>query len=138
MTAVVAVPFRKTTMKALIASLLLVAACASSGTHTGQGSPAFSLLTVHNQRTEDAIIWVTRDGYRGRRLGQVNGLATATFVLTEMDAPVAADVRFLAASFVQEKSVLSDPVIVERGATYEWKLFSGIGHEAISASYARR
>jgi type IV secretory pathway TrbF-like protein len=79
------------------------------------------------------------DGFKGRRLGQVNGLTTATFVLTEADAPIAADVQFLAASFVRGgHSVLSDPVIVRRGATYDWKLLSAYGHDAITANYSTR
>jgi hypothetical protein len=125
-------------MKALIALLLFAGACASSGTHIGGKSPVFSLLTVHNQRTEQATVYVMHDGYKGRRLGEVGGLGTATFILTEIDAPIATDVQFLAASFVNGPTMLSDPIIVQRGATYDWKLLSARGHDVISASYARR
>jgi hypothetical protein len=126
-------------MKPLIASLLFAAACASSGTHVGESPPAVSLLTVHNERPDEATIYVMHDGYKGRRLGEVNGLATTTFVLTESDAPIAADIQFLAASFrLGGHSILSDPVIVQRGATYDWKLLSAYGHDALSARYSTR
>jgi len=112
-------------MRQLVASLLLLAACASSGTHPGEDTRAVSILTVRNQRTEDLTIYVMHDGYKGRRLGQVTGLASATFVLNEMDAPVATDLQFLAMSFVSGGSELSDPVLAEHGASYEWRLTPG-------------
>lgn len=126
-------------MKALIASLLFAGACASSGTHVGETPTAVSRLIVHNQRPEDAIIYVMHSGSRGRRLGEVTGLASATFVLTQLDAPIAGDVQFLAASFVRGgHSTLSDPVNVQRGASYEWKLFATPGHDVVTAHYASR
>jgi hypothetical protein len=66
-----------------------------------------------------------RDGYKGRCLGQVNSLATATFVLNELDAPPATDLQFLAVSFVAGGSELSDPVQVVLGSSYEWKVAPG-------------
>src|SRR5690349_3426311 len=99
MTATVTVQLLETPMKALIAFLLLVGACASSGVHGGGASPNYSVLTVHNERSEDLTIYVMRSGTKGRRLGDVTGLNSATFVLTESDAPIAADIQFLAASF---------------------------------------
>src|SRR5690348_15056199 len=123
-------------MRAILASLLLAGACASSGNRVGGDARPASLLIVHNERTEDATIYVMHDGYRGRRLGGVNGFMTATFVLTEDDVPLATDVQFLAASFGHSgRPVLSDPVIVQRGATYDWKLGSARGHDAMTASY---
>jgi hypothetical protein len=65
------------------------------------------------------------DGYKGRRLGQVTALESATFVLNEIDAPVATDLRFLAMSFVDGRSELSDPVLAVHGASYEWRLAPG-------------
>lgn len=122
-------------MRALFAVLLLAGGCAS-GMHKSEESPAVSLLTVHNQRSEDETIYVMHDGYRGRRLGDVAGLNSATFVLTGLDVPVQATVQFLAASFSRAgHSVLSDPVVVERGATYDWKLFATPGHEIVTASF---
>ena len=112
-------------MRPLVASLLLLAACASSGTHRSENTEAVSILTVRNQRTEDLTIYVMHDGYKGRRLGQVTALASATFVLNEMDAPASADLQFLAMSFVTGGSELSDPILAVRGASYEWKLAPG-------------
>jgi len=122
-------------MKALFAVLLLAGACAS-GIHESEESPAVSLLTVHNGHSEDETIYVMHDGSKGRRLGRVGGLNSATFVLTSLDVPLQARVQFLAASFSREgHSALSEPVIVERGATYDWKLFATPGHEVITASF---
>jgi hypothetical protein len=122
-------------MKALFAVLLLATACASR-IHEGEESPAVSLLTVHNERSEDETIYVLHDGSKGRRLGRVAGLNSATFVLTRLDVPLEATVQFLAASFSREgHSVLSDPVVVQRGATYDWKIFAAPGHEVITANF---
>lgn len=122
-------------MKALLVALLFAGACVS-GIHESEESPAVSLLTVHNEHGEDETIYVMHDGSKGRRLGRVGGLNSATFVLTRLDVPLQATVRFLAASFSRDgHSVLSDPVVVARGATYDWKLFAAPGHEVITASF---
>ena len=112
-------------MRPLVASLLILTACASSGTRVRENTEAVSILTVRNQRTEDLTIYVMHDGYKGRRLGQVTALESATFVLNEMDAPAATDLQFLAVSFVSGGSELSNPILVARGASYEWKLAPG-------------
>lgn len=126
-------------MKGLLASLLLAGACASSGAGVLEQAPAASILTVHNGRTEEETIYVVRDGYQGRRLGRVNGLSTTTFVLTEFDVPLATDVQFLATSFTgAARAILSDRVIVQRGASYDWKLSSTTGQDVISAGYRTR
>lgn len=139
MTATVTVQLLETPMKALIASLFLAGACASSGMHGGATSPTYSFLTVHNERSEDLTIYVMRSGTKGRRLGDVTGLNSATFALSESDAPIAADIQFLAASFVRSgHSVLSDPVTVQPGARYDWKLFAPRGHDVITAAYSVR
>ena len=123
-------------MKALLVVPLLLAGACASVMHPSEETPAVSLLTVHNQRPEDETIYVVRDGSKGRRLGTVAGLNSATFVLTPLDVPLAASVQFLAASFRRDgHSVLSDPVVVQQGATYDWKLFATPGHEVITASY---
>jgi hypothetical protein len=124
-------------MRSLVASLLLLVACASSGAHVGGEQPAVSILTVQNQRTEDLTIYVMHDGYKGRRLGQVTGLASATFILSELDAPPSTDVQFLAMSFVSAASELSDPVIAARGASYEWRLAPGKNHQFAFRRYQR-
>ena len=116
-------------MRSLVASLLFLVACASSGAHVGEEAPAVSILTVRNQRPEDLTIYVMHDGYKGRRLGQVTGLASATFVLSELDAPPSTDVQFLAMPFANGASELSDAVIAARGASYEWRLNPGKGHQ---------
>jgi hypothetical protein len=120
-------------MRLLIASLLFLCACASSGTHVGVGEAdegrAVSILTVRNQRSEILTIYVMYDGYKGRRLGQVNSLASATFVLNELDAPPATDLQFLAVSFATGASELSDPVQVVRGSSYDWQVAPGRGHQ---------
>jgi hypothetical protein len=126
-------------MKRLIAILLFVGACASSGAHVVETPQAASLLTVHNGRTEDETIYIVLDGYRGRRLGEAKGLSTTTFVLTDLDVPIAGDVRFLAARFDHgTHGMLSDPLVVQRGASYDWRLFPTTGEDVISAHYKTR
>jgi hypothetical protein len=115
-------------MKLSMVSLLLLTACASSGRPVSNERPV-SILTVDNQRPEELTIYVMHAGYKGRRLGQVNSLASATFVLNEWDAPPAADVQFLAMSFGNGASELSDPIVATRGASYQWKLNPGHGQQ---------
>ncbi|HKW47696.1 MAG TPA: hypothetical protein VJN70_09625, partial [Gemmatimonadaceae bacterium] len=115
-------PEELTLMRLLIASLLVLGACASSGAHFGEEQRAVSILTVRNQRPEILTIYVMHDGYKGRKLGDVKSLATATFVLDALDAPPATDLQFLAVSFDGAGSELSDPVQVVRGLSYEWKV----------------
>lgn len=124
-------------MKALIASLCLAVGCASLG-NTPRTEPSTSLLTVVNQRTEQATIYVVHDGVRGRRLGDVNSLASASFLLTSSDAASAADVQFLARSYVTGRLELSDPVVATRGMIYEWKLSPAQGQQFLSYRYAAR
>jgi len=61
MTAAVTVQLEDSSMKALIATLLLAGACASSGVHAGDEPPVASLLTVHNGRTDDETIYVVHE-----------------------------------------------------------------------------
>ncbi|HKW09130.1 MAG TPA: hypothetical protein VJO33_02055 [Gemmatimonadaceae bacterium] len=121
-------------MKTLL-SLMLLGGCATFGLREANTPPVVAVLTVNNQRTEQAIIFVTHAGYKGRRLGEVNGFASATFVLTELDAPIASDVQFLALSHMNGASILSDPIITKRGASYEWKLAPGQNNQYSSIRY---
>jgi hypothetical protein len=117
-------------MRFLIASLLFLAACASSGARVGDATNgrAVSILTVRNQRFDD--------GYKGRRLGQVSSLGSATFVLDELDAPPATDLQFLAVSFSPNGgSELSDPIQVVRGESYVWKVAPGRDHQVAVHRY---
>ena len=126
-----------TFMRLLIASLLCVAGCASSGTHIGGEERAVSILTVRNQRSENLTIYVMHDGYKGRRLGEVNSYTSATFVLNELDAPPATDLQFLAVSFSPSGgSELSNPVPVVRGSSYEWKVAPARGHSVAVRRYS--
>ena len=118
-----------TPMKLSMVSLLLLTACVSSGRYVSNEQPPVSILTVQNQRPEELTIYVMHAGYKGRRLGQVNSLTSATFVLNEWDAPPAADVQFLAMSFGSGASELSDPIVATRGASYQWKLNPGHGQQ---------
>jgi len=93
-----------TDMKNQIAALLLVVGCASSGANRLYQSSFLAVLTVTNQRTEDETIYVMHADYKGRRLGQVNGLASATFELTPADAANASDVQFLATASLRAES----------------------------------
>jgi hypothetical protein len=122
-------------MKTLLFSLMLLGGCATFGSRQGDTPRVVAVLTVNNQRVEQAIIYVTHAGYKGRRLGEVNGLASATFVLTELDAPIASDVQFLALSHMNGASVLSDPILTKRGASYEWKLAPGPNNQYSSIRY---
>jgi len=123
-------------MKTLLLSLVMLGGCMTFGSREST-PPIVAVLTVNNLRAEQATIYVTHAGYKGRRLGEVNGLASATFVLTELDAPVASDVQFLALSHMNGASILSDPIITMRGASYEWKLAPGRGNDYSSVRYVR-
>ena len=125
-------------MRALFALLLLAIGCVSSGSYRRDEPAIVSILTVTNQRNEDVTVYVLHAGIRGRRLGQVTSFGTGTFILTTADTPVASDVQFFAKSLVSGMMELSDPVGSERGATYQWKLAPGRGHEHLSVSYASR
>ena len=125
-------------MRLPMALLLFLAACASSGAHFGkeEDGRAVSILTVRNQRSDDLTIYVMHDGYKGRRLGQVTSLASATFVLDELDAPPATDLQFLAVSFSPNGgSELSDPIQIVRGESYVWKVAPARGHQVAVRRY---
>lgn len=102
------------------------------------GPPAFAMLTVTNQRGEDAAIYVMYGGVRGRRLGQVTSYGSATLYLTASDAPTASDVQFLAKASVTGIVDVSDPIGAERGAAYDWKLGPGRRAEFLSLRYTGR
>lgn len=125
-------------MKTRLAALLLLAGCASSGVRPSDELPVASVLTVTNQRGEDASIYIMHAGVRGRRLGQVTSFGSATFYLTASDAPTASDVQFLAKAAVTGDIDVSDPIGAERGAAYDWKL--GPRHHAdfLSLRYTER
>jgi hypothetical protein len=123
-------------MRILLASALLVAGCASSGANLPYESSRVAVLTVNNERTEDATIYVMHGGSKGRRLGQVNSFESAKYVLTADDAPRAGDVQFLARLTVSGAMEVSDAITAERGASYEWKLGPGRGHQFLSFHYA--
>ena len=122
-------------MKTLLVSLALLSGCATIGARA-VNPPVVAVLTVNNQRTEEATIFVTHAGYKGRRLGEVNGMSSATFILTELDAPIASDVQFIALSHIDGESELSDPILTTRGASYEWRLAPGRGNQYSSKHYS--
>jgi len=124
-------------MKKRLAALLLLAGCASSGARPFDEQPTASILTVNNQRGEDASIYVMHAGVRGRRLGQVTSFATATFILTPSDAPTASDLQFLARTVISGIVEVSDPIGAERGAAYDWKLGPGPHADFLSLRYSR-
>ena len=119
-------------MKTLILSCLFVVGCASAGVNRPDESAVASVLTVTNQRTEDVTIYVIHGGDKGRRLGQVNSLASAAFVLTAFDTPTASDVQFLARVAGTGATELSDAIVAARGASYDWRLGPARGHQFLS------
>jgi hypothetical protein len=125
-------------MRTIIASLLLAMGCATSHAYASRELPIASVLTVNNQRAEQATIYVVHAGYKGRRLGQVNSLASATFVLTAGDAPIATDVQFLAQAMANGSSELSDAVVAQPGASYEWRLAPVHGQQFLAPRYTVR
>lgn len=125
-------------MKTRIAALLLLAGCASSGARASDELPVASVLTVTNQRGEDASIYVMHAGVRGRRLGQVTSFGSARFYLTASDAPTASDIQFLAKAIVTGVVDVSDAIGAQRGAAYEWKLGPGRHFEFLSLRYPVR
>ena len=125
-------------MKALILSCLFVVGCASAGVNRPDESAVASVLTVTNQRTEDVTIYVIHGGEQGRRLGQVNSLASSIFVLTAFDTPTASDVQFLATASLSGATELSQSVTAERGTRYEWELAPGRGHQFLSFRFMPR
>ena len=122
-------------MKLRAAALLLLAGCASSGARPTDELPVTAILTVTNQRGEDASIYVMHAGIRGRRLGQVESFGKATFYLTTSDAPIASDVQFVAKTVITATVDVSDAIGAERGATYEWKLGPGRHVDFLSLRY---
>ena len=125
-------------MKTRFAALLLLAGCASSGARPSDEQSVASVLTVTNQRGEDASIYIMHAGVRGRRLGQVTSFSSATFYLTGSDAPTASDVQFLAKAIVTGAVDVSDPIGAERGVTYDWKLGPGRHADFLSLRYTGR
>ena len=125
-------------MKIRAAALLLLAGCASSGARPNDELPVPLVLTVVNQRGEDASIYVMHAGIRGRRLGQVPSFGSARFSLTTSDAPIASDVQFLAKTIITGMVDISDPIGAERGAAYDWKLGPGRHVEFLSLRYPVR
>ena len=100
--------------------------------------PVTAMLTVTNQRAEDASIYVMHAGIRGRRLGQVQSFGRATFYLTTSDVPIASDVQFVAKTILTGTVEVSDAVGAQRGATYDWKLGPGRDFEFLSLRYPTR
>ena len=125
-------------MKTRFAALLLLAGCASSGVRPTGAMPTASILTVTNQRGEDAAIYVMHAGVRGRRLGQVTSFGSATFYLAPSDAPTASDVQFLAKTIITGTVDISDAIGAERGAAYDWKLGPGRHADFVSLRYTGR
>ena len=125
-------------MKTRLAALLLLAGCASSGVRPTDELPGASILTVTNQREEDAAIYVMHAGVRGRRLGQVTSFSSATFYLAPSDAPTASDVQFVARSIITGVVDVSDLIGAERGAAYDWKLGPGRHADFLSLHYTSR
>ena len=115
-----------------------VVGCASAGVNRPDESAVASVLTVTNQRTEDVTIYVIHGGDKGRRLGQVNGLASATFELTPADAANASDVQFLETASLSGATEVSQSVTAERGTRYEWELAPGRGHQFLSFRFMPR
>ena len=125
-------------MRLRAAALLVLVGCTTSGARpTDELSPT-AVLTVTNQRGEDAAIYVMHAGIRGRRLGQVPSFGKATFYLTTSDAPIASDVQFLAKAIVTGTVNVSDAIGAERGAAYDWKLGPGRTFEFLSLRYPVR
>ena len=125
-------------MNTRLAAFLLLAGCASSGARSIDELPVTSVLTVTNQRGEDASIYVVHAGIRGRRLGEVTSFGRASFQLTSSDAPIASDVQFLAKTIITGTLDISDPIGAARGAEYQWKLGPGRRVDFVSIRYAGR
>jgi hypothetical protein len=125
-------------MKTLLAALLVITGCASSQAHFSDQSHAVSVLTVKNLRGEDATIYVMHAGIRGRRLGDVTSFSSATFVITQSDAPGATDVQFAAKATITGMTELSDRIAAASGASYEWKLGPGRDYGFLTLHYAGR
>jgi len=125
-------------MQFRVAALLLLVACVSSGARPTDELPVTAMLTVTNQRNEDASIYVMHAGIRGRRLGQVQSFGRATFYLTTSDTPIASDVQFLAKTIITGTVDVSDAIGAERGAAYDWKLGPGPHFEFLSLRYPAR
>ena len=121
-------------MRMLIIAAACTVGCAAAGAHPADLTPRLAVLTVTNQRTEQAAVYLVRNGHRARRLGDVNGLRSATFVLNANDTPAAADLQFLAI-FSTGLTELSDVVVSARGVTYEWRLAPLFGQQFLSLSY---
>jgi hypothetical protein len=122
-------------MKTLIIASIGAAGCTSAGAHRADPGPALSALTVTNQRTEPATIYLVRNRTRQRRLGDLNGLRSASFVLNANDTPATAELQFLAVFSVTGLTELSDDVASLRGVTYAWTLAPMQGQQTLTLSY---
>ena len=124
---------RGQTLTLLIMAALFAAACASLGARDPIAT--LSVLTVTNQRTEPATIYLMRDGHRHRRLGEIGGLKSQAFMLNDDDVATTLGLQFLAVFPISGLTEISDNVLAVHGVTYAWKLVPGEGQQSLSFSY---
>lgn len=124
-------------MKRIMSFLLIVialgfGACTATVIQEGEHAAA-AVLLVDNQRTSDETIYLEHAGVKGRRLGIVGALSQKTFALTESDIAATAEVTFLAKSFADGWTDLSDPMAAVAGVRYVWQLAPMRGNSFISS-----
>lgn len=113
-----------------------LAACASSlSSHVDDDLARIdgpSIITVDNQRTEDATVYVQHAGVPTRRLGRVGSLTRATFILIAGDGAPGSEFQFVAKMFANGFTDVSDPIPVERSAHYTWQLAPARGQQFLT------
>ena len=116
---------------AVVATFLL--GCAPASTYEVAPGVVVSVLVVDNQRTEEETIYIEHDGVKGRRLGVVGALTSATFVLSESDVRATPELMFLAKAFANGWTDLSDPIIAAPATRYVWQLAPMRGNAFLSS-----
>ena len=122
---------RRAAVVLILATLVLVG-CAA-GTVYEAASAAVSVLVVDNQRPQEETIYIEHDGVKGRRLGTVGALASATFLLSESDVRATPELMFLAKAFANGWTDLSDPIAAMPGTRYVWQLAPMRGNAFLSS-----
>src|SRR4051812_12828293 len=108
-----------------LVAIAAVAACAPPSSVASRADEQLeqpSVITVENQRTEDATIYVYHAGTATRRLGRVESLSSATFSLTASDGSAGSEYRFLAKMFANGSFDVSDPIVAVKSVRYHWQL----------------
>ena len=123
----------KLVMSFFLLAIALLVGCAAASAYQAAQSAVSSVLVVDNQRTEEETIYIEHDGVKGRRLGVVGALTSATFALSESDVRATPELMFLAKAFANGWTDLSDPIVATPSTRYVWQLAPMRGNSFVSS-----